>query len=111
MVKNVFYIEKEKFLRSMLEATLKAKVESIYTVETLENNQYLLEDLKPDLVIADFSSLKKDEIQYLLDHKNYKLVLSVEANDLELLNAYTGIDHVLMKPIVVNDLARKVLSF
>lgn len=111
MVKNVFYIEKEKFLRSTLEATLKTKVESIYTVETLENNQYLLEDLRPDLVIADFSTLAKEEIQYLLDHKSFRLVISVQAQDLELLNSFTGIDHVLMKPIIMNDLARKILSF
>jgi DNA-binding response OmpR family regulator len=56
-LKKVFYIEKSDFLRSMMEFALKAKGAEIYTVETIENNFYLLDDLTPDLILFDVETV------------------------------------------------------
>lgn len=51
--KKVFYIEKVEFLRSMMEFALKVRGAEIYTIASLENNFYLLDDLRPELILFD----------------------------------------------------------
>ena len=54
MVKRVFYIEKEKFLRSLMELALRAKKAEVYTVESLNDNFYLFRLFNSKLIF-DFS--------------------------------------------------------
>lgn len=56
-VKSVFFIEGEKFLRDMLELIFKDRGLSIYTIESAADCVYLIDDLKPDLIVADLNTL------------------------------------------------------
>lgn len=110
MVKNVIYIEKEKFLRSMLELALKSKVESIYTTDTLVDNFYLLEDLSPDMVIVDYSSIDLDLLNELLNKKAFKIVVTVQESQESEAKSLSNVDLVLVKPLLVNGLVQKLLE-
>ncbi|MBC7714703.1 MAG: hypothetical protein H7177_15260 [Rhizobacter sp.] len=108
MVKKVFYVEKEKFLRSMMELALRAKKAEIYTVETLNENFYLIDDLKPDLVIFDLDQNPAD-LEKLYEYSNHvRLVASGPAGSENSLDSrVTGF---LPKPIIAHNLAERVLS-
>jgi response regulator RpfG family c-di-GMP phosphodiesterase len=112
MVKKVFYIEKEKFLRSMMEFALRAKKAEVYTVETLEENFYLLDDLKPDLVIFDLETCQKAGVeamdQLLSYSKHSKLIATCPPGSENSLDS--RVKGHLLKPIVAHNLAERVLS-
>lgn len=114
MVKCVFYIEKEKFLRSLFETALKAKKVEIHTVESLRDNLYLLQDLQPDLIILDLETVRTDlsliekVFQYKNQHPNVKIIGTGFLE--EKANFGFPIDGFLAKPIEVNQLAQKILS-
>ncbi len=107
MVKKVFYIEKEKFLRSMFELALRAKNMEIYTVETLHENFYLIDDLKPDLIIFDLDQ-KSADLEMLYEYsKNIRLVATGAPENQNLLDP--RVHGFLPKPIVAHNLAERVL--
>jgi hypothetical protein len=108
MVKKVFYIEKEKFLRTMMELALRAKNAEIYTVETISGNFYLIDDLAPDLIIFDLS-IELDDLEKLYTYYNrVRLVATGPAGSENSLDfRVTGF---LVKPLVIKDIAEKVLS-
>lgn len=113
MVKRVFYIEKEKFLRSMMEFALRAKNVEIHTVETLLNNTYLLYDLTPDLVIFDYETLRAtpDELSLLYQYcakEKAKLIITAEDSKLSELDPI--ISGVLEKPIKASHLAERIIA-
>lgn len=114
MVKCVFYIEKEKFLRSLFETALKAKKIEIHTVESLRDNLYLLQDLHPSLIVLDLEtvgpdlSLVDEVFQYKLQHS---LVKIIGTGQLEGRDSFPfTLDGFLPKPIEVNQLAQKISS-
>ena len=108
MVKKVFYVEKEKFLRSMMELALRAKKAEIYTVETLKENFYLIDDLKPDLIIFDLDQAPGD-LQTLYEYsKKAKLIATGPAGSEK--NLDTRVSGHLEKPLVAHNLAERVLS-
>jgi DNA-binding response OmpR family regulator len=106
--KNIFYIEKTEFLRSMMELALKSKGAQIYTVATLENNFYLLDDLKPDLVIFDVKSVGHllDELCQLLP-RNKLLALGDES---ERLLVEGRVKQFWTKPLEAGQLATRLLA-
>lgn len=112
MVKRVFYIEKEKFLRSMMELALRAKKAEVYTVETLESNFYLLDDLKPELIIFDFETCKDsgdEALEKLYSYAQHaKLIMTGPVGSENSLDKRVS-GH-LPKPIVAHNLAERVLS-
>ena len=67
--KKIFYIEKGDFLRSMMEFAIRARGADIYTVDTLENNFYLLDELVPDLIIFDVKTVF-NQLEELKKYKN-----------------------------------------
>ena len=108
MVKKVFYAEKEKFLRSMMELALRAKKAEIYTVESLSENFYLIDDLKPDLVIFDLDQSPAD-LERLYEYSAHtRLVATGAAGSENLLDS--RVKGFIPKPIVAHNLAEKVLS-
>jgi DNA-binding response OmpR family regulator len=108
MVKKVFYVEKEKFLRSMMELALRAKKAEIYTVETLNENFYLIDDLKPDLVIFDLDQSPSD-LETLYEYSNRtRLVATGPASSENSLDK--RVKGFLPKPIIAHNLASIVLS-
>lgn len=114
MVKSVFYVEKEKFLRSLFESALKAKKREIHTVESLQDNLYLLEDLNPALIILDIETIEKtpDLIPALFDYRaKYPGVKIVTTGTLEQQIRWKDkTDGFFSKPIEVTMLAHKVIA-
>jgi len=112
MVKRVFYIEKEKFLRSMFELALRAKKAEVYTVETLEDNFYLIEDLKPEVIIFDLESCQSagpEAMEKLLSYsKTSHLVQTGVVGSENTVDP--RVKSFLAKPIVAHNLAERVLS-
>lgn len=112
MVKKVFYIEKEKFLRSMMELALRAKKAEIYTVESLAENFYLLDDLSPDLVIFDMETCKSagdEAFQKLMSYSSKtKLIMTGPKGSEDSMD--THVHGHIAKPIVATNLAERVLS-
>ena len=112
MVKRVFYIEKEKFLRSMMELALRAKKAEVYTIGTLEENFYLLDDLKPDLIIFDLDTCLEagsEALDKLLSYsKQAKLVMTgPQSSEHSMPKNVSGF---ISKPIVAHNLAERVLA-
>ena len=108
MVKKVFYVEKEKFLRSMMELALRAKKAEIYTVETLTENFYLIDDLKPDLIIFDLDQNPADlETLYGYSERARLVATGTPGSENSLDKRVKGF---LPKPIVAHNLAERVLS-
>ena len=112
MVKRVFYIEKEKFLRSMFELALRAKKTEIYTVESLKDNFYLIDDLHPDIIIFDQETckdLEPEEIEKLLTYStSTHIVQTCEPNSNSFVDS--RIKSFFPKPIVAHNLAERILS-
>ena len=108
MVKKVIYIEKERFLRSMMEVALKAKKAEIYTFESLKNNFYQIDDIKPDLVIFTLNE-DEDDLRRLYTFADcFRLVLSAP---LEFQNQLPPkVSGFLAKPILAHTLAERVLA-
>ena len=112
MVKRVFYIEKEKFLRSMLELALRAKKAEVYTVETLNENFYLIDDLKPELIIFDLETCLlagPEAMDRLFSYSDKaKLIMTgVVGSENSMSKSVSGF---IPKPIVAHNLAEKILS-
>ena len=108
MVKKVFYVEKEKFLRSMFELALRAKKAEIYTVETLKDNFYLIDDLKPDLVIFDLDQSLSD-LESLYEYSDRLRLVATGSPEFEF-TLDKRVRGFLPKPIVAHNLAERVLS-
>lgn len=106
--KKIFYIEKSQFLRSTMEFALKAKGAEIYTVDTIENNFYLLDELSPDLIIFDVETVG-DYLQNLSEYsKKAVLVATGDTHQKELVP--TTIKAYLTKPIEAKNLAIRILQ-
>jgi DNA-binding response OmpR family regulator len=110
MGKRVLYIEKEKFLRTMMELALRAKGAEIHTVEALRDNIYLLNDLSPQLILFDLETCEKDqkELEELYQYSTKaKLVAVVKDSSLQLDPRVSG---KMDKPLEATRLAEKILS-
>lgn len=107
-VKKVFYIEKVEFLRSMMELALKARGIDIYTVSTLENNFYLLEDLSPDIILFDVETAEN----YLSELSKYsaRAILVGVGSETQKSRVSGLVKDYLTKPLEAKNLATKILS-
>lgn len=111
MGKRVLYIEKEKFLRSMMELALRAKDAEIHTVETLQDHLYLLDALKPQLIIFDLEtcSTNPEELEQLLAFSAKAKLIATGSPEF-LKNLDKRVSGSLEKPLVAHTLALRVLS-
>lgn len=109
MKKNVFYIEREKFLRSMFEIAFKNKQEEIYTIDTIVDNYYLIDDLSPALIIFDVKSVESELEKVLLLSDKAILIATGDEEDRE---KVTGrVMDFILKPIVATNLVKNILSY
>ena len=108
MVKKVFYIEKGEFLRSMMEFALKAHGAEIYTVASIEDNFYLLDDLTPDLIIFDVETAQN----FLLELKQYSSKAILVAVGPESAKPLVDgmVKNYLVKPLEAKNIAHRILS-
>jgi DNA-binding response OmpR family regulator len=107
-VKKIFYIEKVDFLRSMMEFALKARAIEIYTVETIENNFYLLDDLEPDLILFDVETCR-DHLALLSEYSSKAMLVGVGSEeDRALVNEMAK--KYITKPFVAKNIASSILA-
>jgi DNA-binding response OmpR family regulator len=108
MVKKVFYIEKVEFLRSMMEFALKAHGAEIYTVDTIENNFYLLDDLEPDLILFDVETAK-NQLAELSEYSSRAILVAIGSEDSR--SEVMGmVKNYLTKPLEAKNIADRILS-
>ncbi len=102
MEKFVLVIDKEKFMRSLFETALKDSKIKVIAVESIVENYYLINDLKPVALFFDIHSTM-GEYQKILAYSNLtKLIAMGFPEDFDLLK---GIDENLAmkleKPIPI----------
>ena len=108
MSELVLYIEKEKFLRQLLEGVFKAKNAKIHTEDGIQDKFYLIEDLKPSIIIVDLETVNENEIQTLYSYQSIKLIATAK-------NEYPHIDmtkfsKIIKKPLVVATIFEQIFS-
>jgi DNA-binding response OmpR family regulator len=92
----------------MMEFALKAKGAEIYTVATLENNFYLLDDLIPDLILFDVKTIQND-LENLKKYKEKALFVAV-GDEEDRIKAKSLTDIFLLKPIEAKNIANRLLG-
>lgn len=107
-LKKIFYIEKEEFLRSMMEFALKARGCEIYTVATILNNFYLLDDLAPDLIIFDVETTRNQILE--LSKYSAKAILVAVGSEAQKIEVDGFVKNYLTKPLEVKNIASRILS-
>ncbi len=91
MEKHILVIDKEKFIRSLFESGLKGSELKVYTLDSIENNYYLIDELKPVAIFFDihssmgeWSNLAKHKEHIKLFpmgfHEDFDLIKGMEAN-------------------------------
>lgn len=108
-IRKIFYVEKVQFLRSMMEVALKARGAEIYTIDTIVNNLYLLEDLKPDLIIFDLQTVG-DSLGEVISNKGSAILVATGSPEEEIKVA-GKVNHFIAKPIEARNLGKRILSF
>ena len=101
---KVFYIEKQKFLREMVEQILVDKGEKAYTLETASDCTYLIEDLKPEVLMLDVATIMPEADEFFATYKEkfsqIPIVFTGFPEDRDLLGPYEGLCRgFLEKPI------------
>jgi DNA-binding response OmpR family regulator len=106
--KKIFYIEKVEFLRSMMEFALKSKGAEVYTVATIEDNFYLLDDLAPDIIIFDVETAQ-NQMTELLEYSAKALLVAVGSPEAKVL-VEDMVKNYLSKPFEARTIADSILS-
>ena len=109
MEKNVFYIEKEKMLRSMFEASFKHENQSIYTIDSIVGNYYLLDDLRPKIIVFDIKTVNT-EFDSLLMYRD-RAVLIATGDEKDQISVSHIIKNFILKPIPVRNLVKTIFAF
>lgn len=106
-MKKVFYVDKGDFLRKTMELALKQKGADVYTVETMENNFYLLEDLLPDVIVFDVKTVA-GQLENLRPYAQKAVLVGVgEESDRALVSGLVRL--FLVKPLEAKTLADSIL--
>lgn len=92
----------------MVELALKAKKAEIYTVDTLSENFYLIDDLKPQLVLFDLDATPQDLEKLYSYHDRLKLIATGPSHLMSTLDP--RVSGFIPKPIVAHKLADRILS-
>ncbi len=111
---SIFYIEKEKFLRTMMENICKNKGIDVYTIDSAEDCLYLIKDLASDLIIIDLETTKGCLSTFLDSLKDDQISASILAtgqqSDWEDIGDLKGkFSHFEPKPLVVDGLLERLI--
>lgn len=104
----VLYIEKEKFLRQTFELLFKKNGVSLYTTDNIEENYYLINDLRPNIIIFDIDSVNQDGQLKLLSLSEIKLVGTGKNEPTHFNKAQLHL--FLLKPIEIQGLFSKIIN-
>jgi DNA-binding NtrC family response regulator len=104
----VLFIEKEKFIRNLAEELFSIKKGKIYTIESISNNFYLIEDLKPKIVMFDVQSIG-EHLDQILAYKNIKFI-AIGSTTVEENAVKEKVAKFIKKPLVVATLFEQIMS-
>jgi response regulator RpfG family c-di-GMP phosphodiesterase len=109
MNKNVFYIENNKILRSMFEIAFKHQNAEIYTIDSIVDNYYLLDDLAPAIIVFDVQSVG-NELEKILTYQTKSILVAtgVAGDQLVLKDR---VKNFILKPIPAINLVNTILGF
>ncbi len=106
--KKIFYIERNPFLRSMMEFAIKATGAEIYTTESITAYFYLLDDLRPDLILFDVQSVG-DSLELLKAYSPHTIMVATgQLEDQAFVHGL--VTKFIVKPIEARNLAESILS-
>lgn len=114
-VPEVFYIEREPFLRLMLEKYARLREIEVYTITGDEAPGYLIADLRPKRLMVDaltFLEMSQKARTEVLDASDIPVIWTGFPDDLEVLSAEIGpLEKVLTKPLEASSLTEQILAF
>ena len=94
----------------MMEFALRAKGAEIYTIASLKDNFYLLDDLKPDLIIFDTETCQI-ELQELYEYsERTKTPLVAVGNEADRYEYQSRVHTYLTKPLEARNIGERLLS-
>lgn len=108
MEKFVLVIDKEKFIRSLFETALKDSKIKVMALESILDNYYLIDDLKPAILFFDIHSTMGEFQKILNYHQQTKLIAMGFPEDFDLLK---GIDDKLAMKLEKPISAQKFKNF
>lgn len=107
-MKKVFYVDKGDFLRKTMELAIKQKGADVYTVPTMENNFYLLDDLLPDVIVFDVQTVGT-ELENLRPYAQKAVLVGVgDESDRAVVSGMARL--FLVKPLEAKTLANSILN-
>ncbi|MBL7664927.1 MAG: hypothetical protein JNM93_07315 [Bacteriovoracaceae bacterium] len=59
MIKQVFWIDKERFVCELVSSALKTKNIACYTHQEPDNFQFLIEDMQPEALVVDLATISE----------------------------------------------------
>ncbi len=114
MLKQVFWLDQNKFVCNLIEATLKKEGVSCYTHQTGDGFRYLIEDIKPDLVVIDFQSIShiQEKIDEELSTCTCPVILSLKEEERSLvkLKKNNGSLSKPIEPMILADNLKALLN-
>jgi DNA-binding response OmpR family regulator len=110
MEKLVLVIDSELMVRQLFDVLFKKHQKAIYTLDSLENNLYLLNDLRPRLIIFDRAALGQT-LNELLDFAKKENIPTVEMLPLNSTDSKSSIaKFTFTKPLIISDLLANIDS-
>lgn len=73
----ILWIDENTFATSLLEKVFKSKNLPFYTLPDAKDFLYLVNDLKPDLLVLDASTVKASEETFLKQYENSEVLASM----------------------------------
>lgn len=104
----VLYIEKEKFLRQMLETVFKNRGAKIHTEASIAEYFYLLDDLAPKRVVLDLGSVSRDEVQKVIEKNKFQVILTGDSKQLADFSDVNLIK--ITKPLIVLNIFDQIMG-
>lgn len=116
MLKQVILIEKTKFVYKLISSVLADKAVNCYCMEQIEDFSYLVDDLKPEMLLVDYNTASQNWDLFwrslnASQHQSYLKVLYGEQKDLESFEEKKSFDAVMVKPLDVTTLYEQLSSF
>lgn len=115
MLDQVILIEKTKLVSKLLSTVLESNGAKCYVLNELEDFSYLVDDLRPQILLVEVSTLRDDlELFWkAIDNsafKSFKLVLFGKKDDVDSITNIERFDSKLYKPIDISNIYEQLSS-
>ncbi|MBL6989803.1 MAG: hypothetical protein ISR65_08490 [Bacteriovoracaceae bacterium] len=116
-VKSLFYIEREKFLRNMLEMASISESVELFTTEDIVRDFHFIADILPELIVLDIQTVIDDVTWFFENLDNVPeaaqipVLVTGSIADLDLISEYRcRILGIIKKPITTKNIAQVILA-